>query len=105
MSNQTNQIKCPECSAVINIKEALYAQLKQEHSLEITEAKKDLKKQQDQLAQNEKNLNEEREQVRNAIELGISKGLKESTKESERKIRKKITQEKEDQIDSMEKDL
>ncbi|MBU2018711.1 MAG: DUF2130 domain-containing protein [Bacteroidetes bacterium] len=104
-----NQIKCPNCSTLIDVQDILAHQLedeiKQKYQAQILEEKKKFEAQENKLKEEKLAFEEKRKQENELFHERLEKQLKEDRKAIEEKLKIKLNEEQADQFKALQEEL
>ena len=109
MSQDTQNITCPNCGAEIDVNDILYhqldAELNKKYQDELAHEKKKFDEQEAQLKAERKALASDKAKLDEQIEARVKAGVKEENKRFEAKIRKRLEEEQSESLAELRKEL
>lgn len=109
MNANQQAITCPHCHKNIDVNEVLYRQMQEQMQDEWQKKEEkmllQIQKQQDEMTMQQKLLLEEKKQMQEALEHRLAVQLKSEREVITQELRKKLSEEKEDQIKLMQREL
>ena len=109
MSQESQNITCPNCGVEIDVNDILYhqldAELKKKYQDELAHEKKKFDEQQDLLKKERKALESDKAKLDEQIEERVRAGVKQQNKVLEKKIKKQLEEEQSESISELRREL
>jgi hypothetical protein len=109
MSQDSQNITCPNCGAEIDVNDILYhqldAELRKKYQDELAHEKKKFDEQQDRLKKERKALESDKAKLDEQIEERVKAGVKRQNKVLEKKIKKQLEEEQSESISELRREL
>lgn len=108
-NNSEKQVSCPNCGFSIDVNAILYQQMESDFKLRyqnyLNDEKKKFKKLQESLDIDRKQIELQKEDLKNQVKSGVKEKLKAEKEKLEQSIRKNLIEEQEEVLTSMRKEL
>lgn len=109
MTQETTQIKCPNCGQEINVNEILYHQLQEEikkdYNTKLVNQQKEYEQKYSVLKKEKEEFEKQKTELDDTIEKGVKEKLTSEKSKIEKKIREEISTEKSEEIQSYKDQL